>query len=64
MARSPEQSREKPAVRKGAPDPRQVIDRLPCSFEVGTDESGWLLTLLGADELRYIFEGSRHDVND
>ncbi len=34
-----------------------MIDRLPRAFGVAADESQWLLTLLGADDLRYIFEG-------
>jgi hypothetical protein len=42
---------------KGSCD-RRVIDRLSDSFAVERSESEWLLTLLSADELRYIFEGS------
>ena len=34
-----------------------VDDRLPDSFNVERSESEWLLTVLSADELRYIFEG-------
>lgn len=37
-----------------------VIDRLPCSFDVAADQLHWLLTFLGADDLRHIFEGVRH----
>ena len=40
---------------------RIVHDRLPDSFVLDRSESEWLLTLLTADELRYIFEGSAHD---
>ena len=36
---------------------RIVADRLPDSFALDRSESEWLLTLLSADELRYIFEG-------
>lgn len=36
---------------------RIVADRLPDSFPLARSESEWLLTLLSADELRYIFEG-------
>lgn len=36
---------------------RIVVDRLPDSFPLARSESEWLLTLLSADELRYIFEG-------
>lgn len=35
-------------------------DRLPDSFALDRSESEWLLTLLSADELRYIFEGLTH----
>jgi hypothetical protein len=35
-----------------------VRDQLPDSFALARSESEWLLTLLSADELRYIFEGS------
>ncbi|MBN2973321.1 hypothetical protein JW805_15025 [Roseomonas aeriglobus] len=34
-----------------------VDDRLPDAFALDRSESEWLLTLLSADELRYIFEG-------
>lgn len=43
-----------------ARDARRVVDRLPHSFDVAADESQWLLTLLSADDLLYIFEGM-HD---
>lgn len=46
-----------PAQRGGN---RTVRDRLPDSFVLERSESEWLLTLLSADELRYIFEGSNH----
>ena len=36
---------------------RDVDERLPDSFNVERSESEWLLTVLSADELRYIFEG-------
>ena len=36
---------------------RVVVDQLPDSFPLARSESEWLLTLLSADELRYIFEG-------
>lgn len=36
---------------------RQVIDQLPANFTLDLSESEWLLTLLSADELRFIFEG-------
>lgn len=39
---------------------RIVQDRLPDSFVLDRSESEWLLTLLTADELRYIFEGPTH----
>lgn len=39
---------------------RIVRDRLPDSFVLERSESEWLLTLLSADELRYIFEGPTH----
>ena len=34
-----------------------VDDRLPDLFPVDRSESEWLLTLLSAEELRFIFEG-------
>ena len=34
---------------------RAVDDRLPDSFAVKRSESEWLMTLLGPDELAYIF---------
>ncbi|MFD1788070.1 hypothetical protein ACFSC3_10830 [Sphingomonas floccifaciens] len=34
-----------------------VDDRLSGTFSLERSESQWLLTLLSADELRYIFEG-------
>ena len=39
---------------------RIVRDRLPDSFALDRSESEWLLTLLSAGELRYIFEGPNH----
>ncbi len=42
---------------------RIVHDRLPDSFTLDRSESEWLLTLLTAEELRYIFEGSTDDKN-
>lgn len=39
-------------------DERAVNDLLPDSFPLSRSESEWLLTLLSADELRFIFEGS------
>ena len=38
-------------------DERQVIDRLPERFALERSESEWLVTLLSAGDLRYIFEG-------
>lgn len=43
-----------------SPSGRHVRDLLPDSFALGRSESEWLLTLLSADELRYIFEGPTH----
>lgn len=40
---------------------RRVDDRLPDSFALARSESEWLLTLLSAEELRYIFEGPAGD---
>jgi len=40
---------------------RIVHDRLPDSFTLDRSESEWLLTLLTAEELRYIFKGSTDD---
>ena len=40
---------------------RHVHDRLPDSFALPRSESEWLLTLLSADELRFIFEGPADD---
>jgi hypothetical protein len=34
----------------------RVIDRLPETLPVDRDESEWLLSLLSADELSYIFD--------
>ena len=34
-----------------------IIERLPDSFPVDRSESEWLLSLLSADEQRFIFEG-------
>ncbi len=45
----------------GGAGARRVINRLPRSFDMGMDESQWLLTLLSADDLRYIFEGTPYD---
>lgn len=42
---------------------RFVVDRLPDSFPVERSESEWLLTLLSAEELRFIFEGPDHGEN-
>ncbi len=39
-------------------DGRRVIDRLPDEFALERSESERLVTLLSADELRYIFEGA------
>lgn len=39
---------------------RIVADRLPDSFPLARSESEWLLTLLSADDLRFIFEGPTH----
>lgn len=39
---------------------RFVVDRLSDSFALERSESQWLLTLLSAEELRYIFEGPHH----
>jgi len=62
MARSSDPSCDACAVTIAAgAGARRVIDRLPRRFEVGIDESQWLLTLLGANDLRYIFEGTAHD---
>lgn len=36
---------------------RRIVDLLPDSFTLSRSESEWLLTLLSADELRFIFEG-------
>lgn len=44
----------------GAPDRRQVVDLLADSFAVERSESQWLTTLLGADELAYIFGDVPH----
>ena len=38
-------------------DGRRVVDMLPNSFSLERPESEWLITLLSATELRYIFEG-------
>lgn len=43
---------------------RIVADRLPDSFALERSESEWLLTLLSAEELRYIFEGPCHGENE
>ena len=53
-----------PVIRVGgsiaAPGERIVVDHLADSFALERSESEWLLTLLSADELRYIFEGLRN----
>ena len=41
-----------------------VDDRLPDAFALDRSESEWLLTLLSADELRYIFDGHTAHVED
>lgn len=46
------------------PIERRVVDRLPDSFALTRSESEWLLTLLDADELRYIFEGPADDEDE
>ena len=43
------------AVLVGTADRRRVVDLLPDSFVLERSESEWLTTLLGADELAYIF---------
>lgn len=43
---------------------RRIIDQLAATFPVNRSESEWLITLLGAEELHYIFEGSHDDVKD
>ncbi len=63
MASPPQQPGRPFAVTAVAGDARRVVDRLPHSFDVAADESQWLLTLLTADDLRYIFEGNLHDKN-
>lgn len=60
MASSPQQPGKPFAAKAVARDARRVVDRLPHSLDVATDEAQWLLTLLSADDLRYIFEGTRH----
>ena len=52
-----------PCIVMGATD-RRVVDRLAATFPLDRSESEWLMTLLGAHELRYIFEGAPDDVND
>ena len=39
----------------GTADRRQVVELRPDSFAVERSESEWLMTLLGPDELAYIF---------
>lgn len=53
MARSPYTSAETVLWSDG----RRVIDLLPDAFGLERSESEWLVTLLSAGELRYIFEG-------
>lgn len=43
---------------------RRVVDLLPDSFALDRSESEWLVTLLDADELRYIFEGRADDEDE
>lgn len=52
--------RQPPGSRKGREGhyERHVVDRLADSFVLERSESEWLLTLLSAKEIRYIFEGS------
>lgn len=57
MARHPYTSSEKSLWCDG----RHVVDLLPDTFALDRSESEWLMTLLGAGELRYIFEGMRDD---
>ncbi len=45
------------------PPERRVIDLLDATFPVERSESEWLLTLLSAEELRYIFKGKTDDEN-
>lgn len=61
MASQSDQPGNIPATKTVAQDVRRVVDRLPQIFDVAADESQWLLSLLGADDLRYIFEGEDHD---
>ncbi|MBN8816549.1 MAG: hypothetical protein J0J06_14005 [Sphingomonas sp.] len=51
------------AVPTAAPSERTIVDRLADSFPLERSESEWLLTLLSADELRYIFEGLSNGEN-
>ncbi len=39
---------------------RRVVDRLDTTLVLERSESEWLLTLLNADDLRYIFDGIDH----
>ena len=49
------------ALPVGAPDRWQVVDLLADSFAVERSESEWLMTLLGKDELAYIFGDDSSD---
>ena len=51
--RPPNDGDQIPRVR--AAGRRQIIDLLPDSFVLERSEAEWLMTLLGADELAYIF---------
>lgn len=42
-------------------DDRRINDELAATFPVHRSESEWLMTLLGAEEQRYIFEGQQYD---
>lgn len=42
----------------------RVIDRLPETLPIDRSESEWLLSLLSADELSYIFDGHVGHVED
>ena len=64
MASSPQHTGRPPAANSVAQDARRIVDRLPSSFDMAADEAQWLLTLLSAGDLRYIFEGTRDDETD
>jgi hypothetical protein len=61
MASQPNQPGKTSLAKPVAGDARRVVDHLPQAFDVAAGESEWLLTLLGAGDLRYIFEGKDHD---